>query len=100
VSLFAALPPPQANYNHLTLQQLMVQVMPWLDWQAGSKTSEVNALAEWLWWLSVLAPQQKVVGADVTMDQPAHGGGNAGWPVPPGFPYRPVELYAPGYMYM
>jgi hypothetical protein len=46
----------------------MVQAMPWLDWQKPSKSAEVNALAEWLWWLVVDARRQDVVGADVAPD--------------------------------
>jgi hypothetical protein len=69
--LFGCLPPQNNKFNRLPLQQIMVQAIPWLDWQQHVKGGEVRTLAEWLWWLAVTAPQQGVVGAQVATDQPA-----------------------------
>lgn len=68
----------QYTFNRLVLHQLMVQVMPWLDWQANSKEAEVGALAEWLWWLTVDAQQQGVVGVNVTSDMPEEDSDSCG----------------------
>jgi hypothetical protein len=63
-------PAPQYTHNRLALQQLMVQTVPWLDWQQASKEAEVHALAEWLWWLAVDAQKQEVPGVNVTTHTP------------------------------
>lgn len=55
----------QYTFNRLALQRLMVQAMPWLDWQQASKDAEARTLAEWLWWLLVDTRQQRLAGADV-----------------------------------
>jgi hypothetical protein len=87
---------PQAGkYNRLDLQQVMVQAIPWLDWQHHAKGADARALAEWLWWLAVQAQQQGVAGATVATDQPA---GFAPRHVAPCPGYRPG--YRPGYPYM
>jgi hypothetical protein len=58
----------QNKSSRLELQQLMVQVMPWLDWQGGSKDAEARALAEWLWWLAGDDQQRGVVQVEAATD--------------------------------
>jgi hypothetical protein len=67
-----ALPALQnTKFNRLALRRLMVQAMPWLDWQERNKGAEVRALAEWLWWLAEESRQQGVVGVEVDTELPA-----------------------------
>lgn len=40
------------DFDRVAVQQLCVEVMPWLDWVGPDKAAEVHALAMWLSWLA------------------------------------------------